>query len=139
MSKSTSEGRCMHLLMVSPYLPHPSWGAGTRSYYLLKALAREHDVSLLALTDSTALGADERLRRLEDLARPVRLVARPAAGANRWQQLQHVVRGRSYLLSTYTLTQMQAALDELLARGRYDAVLFEHVLIAGYRLPGNVK
>src|ERR1700730_11156231 len=39
----------MNLLMVSPHLPSPSWGAGTRSYHLLKALACKHNTSLLFL------------------------------------------------------------------------------------------
>ena len=41
----------MKILIVARSLPRPTWGAGTRNYHLLRALASEHDVSLLALVD----------------------------------------------------------------------------------------
>jgi len=55
------------------------------------------------------------------------------------RQLMSVVRGRSYTLDAHILAEVQEALDALLARERYDVVIFESVLIAGYSLPKSVK
>ena len=41
----------MKLLVVTHNLPLPRWGAGTRNYHLLNALARMHEVSLFATVD----------------------------------------------------------------------------------------
>ncbi|MBE3560370.1 MAG: glycosyltransferase [Ktedonobacteraceae bacterium] len=125
----------MNLLMVSPHLPDPSWGAGTRSYHLLKALAREHTVSLLALTDGTVRMSETAIPGLAS----VHQVVLPASRLRkRAQQLMSILRGRSYLLDFYFLEEVQRELDSLFAAGRYDAVLFESVFMAGYRLPAGL-
>lgn len=129
----------MKLLIVSPYLPCPTSGGSARYYYLLKALARQHTISLLALVDSTEAGVHGGQPLPEDLARTIRVIPRPAPYSKRWQQLMSVARGKSYLLNLFTSVEMQAALDAILACDHYDAVFFESVLISGYRLPGNVK
>ncbi len=129
----------MKILVILPSLPSLRWGAGIRNYYLLKALARKHMVSVLALGDSSEVGADGYIPLLENLVCTAQVVVRPALRAKRLQQLMSAVRGRSYILSMHSLPEMQAALDELLAGDHYDAVLFESVLIAGYRLPEGVR
>jgi sugar transferase (PEP-CTERM/EpsH1 system associated) len=126
----------MKLLMVSPYLPHPSWGAGTRSYYLLKALAREHTVSLLALADSS--NVETHCAALAEMTHALRIVPRPPSGRKRPQQLMNVLRGRSYLLDLFTLPQVQQELDAILPHDHYDAIIVESVFMAGYRLSEEV-
>ena len=42
----------MHILILSPFLPHPpNWGFGKRVYHLLEVLSRSHSVSLLTYAD----------------------------------------------------------------------------------------
>ncbi len=126
----------MKLLMVSPIFPSPTWGGGTRCYQLLKALAREHVVSLLALVDDPRL--DERdVSLVKDLAETVQIAVRPAPLPKRLQQLLYVIRGRSYAAGINSY--LQKDLDRLLLNESYDAVIFESALIAGYSLPDGVK
>ena len=122
--------------MVSPHVPHPSWGAGTRSYYLLKALAREHSVSLLALVGSEDV--DRTCAAFAELTQTLRVVVRAPSDGKRWQQLGSMMRGRSYLLDSYVYAEVQHELDALLSRDAYDAVLFESVFMAGYRIPEHM-
>ncbi|MDQ2716580.1 MAG: glycosyltransferase [Chloroflexota bacterium] len=128
----------MKLLVMSPNFPRPTWGAGTRNYHLLKALASKHTVSLLALVDSAEM-QDYDSSLLEEWARVVQVVVRPQPRSKRKQQVVASVRGQSYVLAVQTVARMQEALDALLARDRYDAVVFESALIAGYRLPAGLK
>jgi hypothetical protein len=43
----------MNILVVARSLPRPTWGAGTRNFHLLRALALRHTVSLLALVEDS--------------------------------------------------------------------------------------
>lgn len=131
----------MNLLVVSPYLPHPSWGAGTRSYYLLKALAHKHTVSLLALTDG--LDVETHRAALAGMTNMLQVVPRRGdmqtpSRHKRLQQSMNVLRGRSYLLDLFLLPEMQQELDAILSRDHYDAIYFESVFMAGYHLLKNI-
>jgi glycosyltransferase involved in cell wall biosynthesis len=128
----------MKLLMVTHHLPRPSWGAGARNLALLRALAQRHDVALLALVDADNPTASD-ARHLESFVSAVRLVPLPPARNKRLRQASALLTGRSYLLVTHTRPEAQAALDDELAHARYDAVLFESVIVAGYRLPPGVR
>src|SRR5947209_7097182 len=129
----------MKLLMVSANLPCPTWGASARNYHLLKALARQHTVSLLALTNSTDMDSFGDMSLLDGFVHTVHTVPSPDLHISRWQQLMSLVRGKSYFLSLFILKEMQDALDTLLTRDDYDVVLFESSLTAGYRLPIGMK
>lgn len=129
----------MKLLMVSAPLPRPKWGASARNFYLLKALARRHQVSLLVFSESADERAADDLPLVEELVQTVQVIPHELSRAKRWRQLRDVLQGRSYLLHLFLVPEMQAALDALLAQDRFDAVLFESVLMAGYRLPDGVK
>jgi len=101
----------------------------------LKALAREHTVSLLALVGSNE-EVEACIPPLRSFTQSVRIIARSAfASHKRLEQLTHIIRGKSYILETNNLLEVQDALDELVSNDQYDAVLFESALIAGYRLP----
>ncbi len=128
----------MNLLMVSSYLPDRSWGAGTRSYYLLRALARRHSVSLLALsvdgsTETVSNALEEMgLKHVWQIASPSILQKK------RIQQILSMLQGKSYLLSLCYREEVQKEIDTLLSQHHYDVVLFEGVFIAGYRVPKNL-
>jgi sugar transferase (PEP-CTERM/EpsH1 system associated) len=129
----------MHLLMVSAYPPDLGSTAGERNYHFLKALARQHTVSLLSLVDGAEVEAHGGRLPVEDFAYPVQLIPRKIPHFKRLQQLLSIARGRSYSLHMFALKEMQAALDTMLVRDNYDAVFFESALIAGYRLPTGVQ
>ncbi|HEU5439930.1 MAG TPA: glycosyltransferase family 4 protein [Ktedonobacterales bacterium] len=128
----------MNVLVVCSRIPRPTWGAGTRNYALLRALAARHRVALLALVD----GDDPDLvardtSHLAGLASPIRLVQVPGGHGKRLRQLAAVARGRSYQLDECSPRTAAAPLAELLAAEHFDAVLFESALTAGYPVPSG--
>src|SRR5579884_3869591 len=128
----------MRILVVSPYMPSPMSGASTRSYYLLKALASQHSISLVTIGHSAGSVMPSDISLLEHLAHPVQVIVPPEL-SKRWQQLLTVGCGKSYVLKSHFLVKMQEALDALVAREHYDAVFYESALMADYRLPEGVK
>ena len=126
----------MKILVVAHSLPRPTWGAGTRNYHLLRALARKHTVSLLALIrpDERRQGADHLRPHTERLVQ----LDVPASGSKRVSQLVALAKGQSYSLTSQILPTAQNALDQELAENTYDAVLFEGLLVAGYRVPAGI-
>src|SRR5712692_1973553 len=129
----------MNLLMVSPNIPSPTAGASTRNYHLLKALASKYPVSLLALGGSGEKGMYSCTSQLETLTHSLQVINTPKSAPKRLQQLIDIVRGELYILKAYTLVEMQNALDTLLATEQYHSILFESVLMAGYRLPKGMR
>lgn len=127
----------MKLLMVTHHLPRPTWGAGTRNYALLRALALHHEVTLLSLVDPHDADAGD-ASHLTPFVPDVRLALLPPARKKRLRQASALLTGRSYLLITHTVAEGQAALDAEMRRARYDAVMFESVIVAGYDLPAGV-
>ena len=92
----------MNILLVTLNVPRPSWGAGTRNEQVLRALARRHDVSLLALVEDRAV-AEQDAAELRPLTRDIQLVALPLArSTRRLRQMLAVTRGKSYVLTTYS-------------------------------------
>src|SRR5690349_8485677 len=128
----------MKVLIVARSLPRLTWGAGIRNYHLLRALASEHDVSLLALVDE-----DERehsaAAHLAPHIRAVRQVDAPSSGVRRFDQIRALATGRSFYLDSHTVPGAQAALDEELAHNAYDAVFFEGLFVAGYQVPPHIR
>jgi polysaccharide biosynthesis protein PslH len=128
----------MKLLMLSANLPSPTGGANARNYYLLKALARKHTISLLAFANTAELETATDMSYLECLTHELQVIPQGMNRMKRFQQFANVARGQSYLLDLHTSPELQDALDVMLARERYDGVLFESSLMAGYHLPNNV-
>lgn len=128
----------MKLLMMSGYLPHPSWGAGARSYHLLRSLAQQHTVSLIALTDVADTDVASKVALLEQYVHDIHVVEHPFSQGKRWRQLLSAVRGQSHLLRRFTSQSMQHLLHNMLTSNQYDVVLVESVFLAGYSLPVNI-
>ncbi len=125
----------MNILMVSPYIPSPTSGNRSRSYYLLKMLARQHTVSLLAIDDGVTPAVPQSLAPLEDFTSIIQTVPFVAAYPKRVRQLINLLIGRSTFLSQRRTAGMQRALNDLLAHRHYDAILFEGALASDYQLP----
>jgi glycosyltransferase involved in cell wall biosynthesis len=128
----------MKILVVVNALPRPTWGAGTRNYHLLRALAQKHTVSLLALVRPEER-EESATAHLQPHTRAILQVDAPVTGSKRVNQLVALAKGESYSLTSQILPAAQAALDDELAHGDYDAVLFEGLLVAGYRVPSGVR
>jgi sugar transferase (PEP-CTERM/EpsH1 system associated) len=129
----------MRILMVSPYIPSPTSGNRSRSYYLLKMLARQHTVSLLAIDDGVTLSSPQSLAPLEDFTSTMQIVPFHVAYSKRVRQLLNTLSGKSTYLSQHITRSMQDALTDLLAREQYDALVFECALASDYLLPPGVK
>lgn len=127
----------MKLLVVTHNLPLPRWGAGTRNYYLLNALARAHEVSLFATVDRLPDPDDVTL--LRTAARAIFTCVLPAGRNKRVRQISALLRGRSYELTTYAPRYVRAAFTQVVRDGRFDAVLFESAVVAGHDLPPGVR
>jgi sugar transferase (PEP-CTERM/EpsH1 system associated) len=109
-----------------------------RTFQLLKALAQEHTVSLLALADEAEHEAATSTLLADRLHR-VRTIASPSTRRKRVRQLLHLVRGQSDILVVASAAKVQEALDELLSQDHYEVVLCEEVFSAGYRIPADIK
>src|SRR6185437_4682816 len=128
----------MKILIVARSLPRPTWGAGTRNYHLLRALASKHDVSLFALVDEHER-EQSAAAHLVPHTRAVRQVDAPPSGSRRIDQIRALAAGRSFYLESHTVPGAQAALDDELARNDYDTVFFEGLFVAGYRVPSHIR
>jgi sugar transferase (PEP-CTERM/EpsH1 system associated) len=131
----------MNLLVVCPDFPECSSGAPTRSYHIIRALTHEHDVSLLALTNSSQEKREVhppqglKLQQYAEVA--LGEVSRPR---KRLRQVFQLLRGRSPTLESYRLKEVQEELDALFVKRHYDVVLFESSLMAAeYRLPTSTQ
>ena len=129
----------MKILMVSPYIPSPTSGNRCRSYYLLKMLARQHSVSLLALDEGATIPLPHDMVSLESFTQRVELLHPSRSYPKRLRQLVNVITGKSNTLAEIGTRETQSVLDTLFDRDHYDAVVFETALTAGYRLPEYVK
>jgi polysaccharide biosynthesis protein PslH len=145
----------MHLLVVCQAFPSPATGPSTRNYHLLRALAGHHAISVLTLASHDEVAAlalasrsngpaglpmgERDLSEVLRLAHSVTVVERPTPKHKRVEQVRLLLRGQSPLLSYHSSPALQAALTDLLRGDRYDAVLFESALMAGYRLPNDAN
>jgi polysaccharide biosynthesis protein PslH len=127
----------MKILMVSANIPSPTWGASSRNYHLLKALASRHTVSLLASGEPETTPED--IAILERLTHTIQIIPPLKSIPKRGQQLYDLIRGKSFEFQLRTSRQMQDAITALFRKQGFDLVLYESVLIANYQLPPKVR
>jgi sugar transferase (PEP-CTERM/EpsH1 system associated) len=68
----------------------------------------------------------------------MQVIALPTNSTKRRQQILGLLRGVPHVLQTFILPEVQQALDALFAKHHFDAILYEGMYIADYRLPENV-
>lgn len=128
----------LKLIVVSPNIPRPWSGASTRNYHLLRALASAHRVALIALNELPGTDIAAQVAHLGAFTSSVQVVEPDPRARKRREQLKALVALQSYEVRAHQYEAVQAALDRLFATDTYDAVLFESVQMAGYRLPPGV-
>jgi sugar transferase (PEP-CTERM/EpsH1 system associated) len=122
----------MRLLVFYPYIPFPvDRGAYQRTFHLLRALARDHDVDLLALSED-----GERLDQrpvFQAFCRRVEFVpfAHPA-----WPKLfpDRLLNPLPTTIRHWRLPHLAGALDRFIAGQRYDAAHVCDIVMAQYFL-----
>lgn len=129
----------MKLLIVSPSFPSPSSGACIRNHHLLKALAREYSVSLVALIAAAHNEAEDAVLEEIKLKEFVKVPLPNTVQRKRMQQMLSMLHGRSRLLHIYHIEAVQKVIDDLFTQDYYDMVLFESVFMADYRLPKGTQ
>lgn len=126
----------MDLLFITPYIPYPpSFGGSTRIYHLIRALAREHRVSLITLDDGEyAFDAGPLAEQLHRFRRVPRRVS-----DKRLQQLRSVLSPHSFQRGFHCHREMQRAIDRYFREEHADAVVVEFSQMGFYRFPAGVR
>jgi polysaccharide biosynthesis protein PslH len=127
----------MRLLALTSDLPYPpTWGAAIRNQQFLKGLASRHQVLLLTYADRHQAADARELEGTTGIA--VRTVPWQAQERKRLTQLRSVFGQASHLGGIFHQPAMQAAIDEALAGGRFDAILLEGSLLGRFEFPPGV-
>lgn len=129
----------MKILYLSPHVPAPMAGASTRDYHIVKALASQHEITLLTLNASSVRGVRRNVGELDQYVKSMQIIEWSQPRLKRWLQLWATLRMRSYLMSIGEVPAMQQAIDATVNREQYDLVICETVMLAGYRLPPGVR
>src|SRR5947209_2366477 len=111
----------MRILWLSPYLPAPTSGAGTRVYNLLKVLAARWEIDLIA-GSLTGEPRQEMLAEMRSLCRTVQVVP-TAIGSRRYKrllQLKSLFNRHPMHHRIFYSPEMQALITDSVSRNSYD-------------------
>lgn len=124
----------MKLLVIYPYAPWPlDRGTYQRTFHLLKALAHEHEVDLLALIEDEE-NLEEKREVFAEFCNEVEFV--PFAHPN-WQKLfpKRLLNPLPSNVQHWQSFKVKAAIDRRLTPGRYDLVHICDIVMMPYVLP----
>lgn len=130
--------RARELLVVIPTLPYPPvWGFGQRAYQLTRHLARRHRVTVVSYAHPSQRG------EVEELAREVHeVVAVPREPqpllARRMMQLRNATSRLPSHTAALRTRSLQAAVDQTLARRRFDVIVLESSQMGWLDLPRDI-
>lgn len=112
----------MHILVVAPYMPYPLIGGGRlRLYSILKMICQQHQVSLLAFTQSVQERAAA--AELRSLGIQVHSVPRPQIPRERgWTHLAHRV---PFSVRSHSSPEMRETIARLTQTEDYDVLHVE--------------
>jgi sugar transferase (PEP-CTERM/EpsH1 system associated) len=110
--------------MVSPWLPFPSWGSGTRAFQIARHLATRHAVTIVSYARPIDAGV---LPLVREVCSDLRTVVRESAGRRdrRRSQVLSLVSALPYGGRELRSPSLQAALDDLTSRRTFDIVQIE--------------
>lgn len=127
----------MKILFVSPYLPGPPvFGGQRRIHGLMTALAKLHEVSLIALVDPTqdlSAGLDDARGYCRNVVTVADPLHRVSGRTKRLLQLRSLVSRESWEQKLHRRPTLQQALDAHLEQHHYDIINCEFVFMGGYR------
>jgi polysaccharide biosynthesis protein PslH len=129
------------ILIVAPYVPLPAnFGGALRIFNLIRYLAEDHEVCLLAPGSKRDI---EQAFTLGDICDVTLVPApstprQPASRSKRLSQARSLANGTSFLETTYRSPQLQAALDRILMTRRIDLIQFEFPESALIDAPASV-
>src|SRR3954469_7544325 len=122
----------MKVLAVYPYVPYPlNRGAYHRAFHLLKGLARNHDVDLLALSERGE--GLEHKAVFEEFCHSVQTV--PFTHP-KWQKLfpERLFNGLPSTIAHWTIPEAECEIAEALGKTSYDAVHILDLVLAQFFL-----
>jgi glycosyltransferase involved in cell wall biosynthesis len=133
----------MKILFVSPYLPSPArFGGQRRVEGLMRGLAQQHDVSILAFNASDEFEHDsiEATRAFCCQVTTLPGLDLPTIVEKRKLQLRSMLSRHSFeQLQATRRADFQTKIDELLARDAYDVVQVEFANMASFRYSNRGK
>lgn len=129
----------MRILWLAPYLPRPVFGAGTRVYNLIKALASTCEIDLIAHAWPPSPD-DELGNQLSAMCRTVQCVP-PVIQSRRDRREMQLKALRSRRPSQYWMSfapAMQECIDRAVRKNDYDVAVLEHSFMGYYTLPESL-
>ncbi len=129
----------MRILWLTPYLPRPVFGAGTRVYNLIKVLASTCEIDLIAHAWPPSPD-DELGNQLRALCRTVQCVPPTVQSRRDRREMQlkalHSRRSSQYWMSF--APAMQECIDRAVRENDYDVAVLEHSFMGYYTLPESL-
>lgn len=130
------ERDALRILWLTPYLPAPIFGGGTRVFNLMKALGGTCTIDLIASSEAPAEG----IAQLQTLCRTIEIVT-PSVSSHRQKRLLQIKSLMSRRPSQYWMVHspdMQRQIDRALAQTQYDLVIVEHSFMGYFDLPKDI-
>ena len=125
----------MRVLLLTQVLPYPpDSGPKVKTYYVLKYLARHHDVTLVSFVRET--DKPEHISHLQTLCKRVITVPISRSKMRDLRYLgQSLLTGQPWMMLRDERPEMRAALTELAAGESFDVVHADQLNMAQYALP----
>lgn len=128
----------MRILWLTPYLPLPIFGGGTRVFNMIRVLSKTCDIDLLASSNAPEQ-ADDSLDELRTFCHSVETIPPVASSRThkRLRQISALVGRRPSQYSLFYSQRMQDRIDAALQDTPYDAVILEQSFMGYYSLAGG--
>ena len=130
----TRTGR--QILVVSPHVPAPWFGSGTRIYQLVRQLAMRHQVTVVC---PAAPGEEVDVEQLRSLGVKVQAVASSKLGrpARRLDQMVSLVSPLPFHVREHRTAAMREAVASTMAAETFDVVQLEGSQVCCFSFPGS--
>jgi sugar transferase (PEP-CTERM/EpsH1 system associated) len=125
------------ILVVTPFLPSPWFGFGTRVFQLVNHLASRHDLTVVSFAKAEEMKDVDALR---DVCRTVRTVPVRAVDATvrRVDQFRSLLSATPFHVQERWSPEMQRAIDDLMRKDGFDIVQLEGAQVCLYGVPSGV-
>ncbi|MEA2587870.1 MAG: polysaccharide biosynthesis protein PslH [Actinomycetota bacterium] len=123
------------ILVVSPYVPAPWFGAGTRVYELVRQLAMRHKVTVVCPAAPGEQGDVERLRTLGVEVHAVE-ARKPGRSVRRLDQMVSLLSPLPFHVHEHRNAGMQEAIATAMAAEAFDVVQLEGSQVCCFSFPG---